>query len=88
MGTKKHSHKCAMTAGFVERDASSSVDAAWRALHLSAPARRALVSVGYIQLEQLHGVSRRFIASLHGMGPTAMRILIDELAEKGQTFAE
>ncbi len=50
---------------------------------LAAPARRALESAGYTNLEDLNGLSRTKLQKLHGMGPKAIRILEAALAELG-----
>lgn len=55
---------------------------------LSDPARRALRNAGYERLEQLTGVAVRDLASLHGIGPKAIRILGEQLAEHGRAFAD
>jgi hypothetical protein len=55
---------------------------------LAAPARRALVGAGYVRLEQLAEVSEAELAALHGMGPNAMRVLRDALAERGLALRE
>lgn len=52
-----------------------------------APARRALVNAGITRLEQLSRVSERELLKLHGMGPRAVRLLRDILAERGLGFA-
>lgn len=54
----------------------------------SAPAQRALDSVGIATLTQLSRFRRAEIAKLHGMGPKALGILAQALAAKGLTFAE
>lgn len=54
----------------------------------SAPAQRALDSVGIATLAQLSRFRRAEIAKLHGMGPKALGILAQALAAKGLTFAE
>ena len=74
---------CPVTAGLVDLDAYTAVDGVWRALGICAPARRALVDAGYTQIEQLAGVSRQNLAKLHGMGPTALRMLSDALEQNG-----
>ena len=53
---------------------------------LSAPARRALASVGYEHLEQLTAAREGELAKLHGMGPKALRVLKDVLAQRGLAF--
>ncbi len=55
---------------------------------IGAPATRALASAGYTSLEQVAGVSRRRLSQLHGMGPKALRILEDALAERGLALGE
>ncbi len=53
---------------------------------LSAPARRALATVGVTQLEHLTSHSEREIKNLHGMGPSGMKELREALAQKGLAF--
>jgi hypothetical protein len=52
------------------------------------PARRALELAGYTRLEQLAGARRAELAKLHGVGPKALRVLAEALAERGLSFAE
>ncbi len=42
---------------------------------------------GYTRYEQLTSVTARELLSLHGIGPKAIRILEEELAARGLTFA-
>lgn len=53
----------------------------------SGPAQRALENAGYTRLDQLTGVTEREVLALHGMGPKAIRILREALAEQGLAFA-
>ncbi len=55
---------------------------------LSAPARRALVGAGYLQLEQLTRVSEAEIKKLHGIGPNALVQLRRALDAKSLSFAD
>lgn len=55
---------------------------------LARPAQRALVSAGYLRLEQLTQVSEREILKLHGMGPKALATLREALAAQGLAFAD
>ena len=48
---------------------------------LAAPARRALETADYTDVEQLAEVRERDIANLHGMGPNAPEKLRKVLAE-------
>ena len=50
---------------------------------ISAPARRALHNAGYPTLRQLANVPRQKLAELHGMGPKALAVLEEALAEHG-----
>lgn len=52
----------------------------------SNPARSALHAAGYTRLEQLTQVTEAELLKLHGMGPKAIRILREALAERGLTF--
>lgn len=54
----------------------------------SQPASRALASAGYHRLEQLTTVRASELLRLHGMGPKAIRILREALAERGWSFAD
>lgn len=51
------------------------------------PAERALAGAGYTSLDQLTSVTEAELAKLHGMGPKALRILREALAERGKGFA-
>jgi len=52
---------------------------------VSQPAIRALASVGYTNMEQPEGLPERELATLHGMGPRAQRILSEAQKERGKT---
>jgi hypothetical protein len=53
---------------------------------LAAPAMRALADAGYSQLEQLAMVSEDDVKKLHGIGPNAIKLLIQALHDKGLSF--
>ena len=55
---------------------------------LSAPARRALESIGATTLTKLARYSEREILQLHGMGPRSMPTLRQELLSEGLTFRD
>ncbi len=55
---------------------------------LAKPARRALVGVGYLRLEQFTKISESEVLQLHGMGPKALDQIRRALAAKGLSFAE
>ncbi|GGR51153.1 hypothetical protein GCM10010282_49930 [Streptomyces roseolus] len=50
---------------------------------VGAPATRALAAAGYTRLDQLAGVPAAELAALHGVGPKALRVLAEALAERG-----
>ncbi|MFD1811204.1 hypothetical protein [Rhodococcus gannanensis] len=51
-------------------------------------ATRELTAHGYTRYEQLTAVSEKTLLAIHGVGPKAIRILGEELAERGLAFAE
>ncbi|MGY1716639.1 DNA-binding protein [Geodermatophilus sp. SYSU D01106] len=50
---------------------------------IGRPATAALELAGYTRLDQLAGVPRSSLAALHGVGPKALRLLDEALAEHG-----
>ncbi|SFO51318.1 hypothetical protein SAMN05660359_04016 [Geodermatophilus obscurus] len=50
---------------------------------IGAPATGALRGAGYTRLDHLAGVPRASLAALHGVGPKALRMLDEALAEHG-----
>jgi DNA repair protein RadC len=55
---------------------------------ISAPATRALQNAGYTTLRQLAKAPRQELAQLHGMGPKALAIIEQALAEHGLQLSE
>ncbi|MGY1771511.1 DNA-binding protein [Blastococcus sp. SYSU D00813] len=53
---------------------------------IGRPATGALLHAGYSRLDQLAGVPERELAALHGVGPKAIRLLREALAERGLTL--
>jgi predicted flap endonuclease-1-like 5' DNA nuclease len=51
------------------------------------PATNALVAAGYTRLAQLAKVSEAELQALHCVGPKAIRVLREVLAERGLSFA-
>ncbi|MDV7088545.1 helix-hairpin-helix domain-containing protein [Rhodococcus opacus] len=49
--------------------------------------RRELASHGYTRFDQLTTVTAKELSKIHGVGPKAIRILEEELAERGLGFA-
>jgi hypothetical protein len=54
--------------------------------HLGKVARRELAIHGYTRFEHLTTVSARDLLQIHGVGPKAIRVLEEELAERGLGF--
>jgi hypothetical protein len=55
---------------------------------IGKPATRALAVAGLTTLDQIATHTQDELLALHGVGPKAVRILADALAEKGMSFAE
>ena len=53
---------------------------------IGAPATRALTSVGITRLSQLTDHRAEELLKLHGMGPRAIKILREALADQGLSF--
>ena len=51
-------------------------------------AKRELAINGFPTYDQLRGVTRRHLLAIHGVGPKAVRILGEELARRGTSFAD
>ncbi|MEU4536887.1 hypothetical protein AB0G15_18665 [Streptosporangium sp. NPDC023825] len=56
--------------------------------NIGRPARGALAAAGYTTLAQVAATSERDLLRLHGMGPKAIGLLREALAERGLAFAE
>jgi predicted flap endonuclease-1-like 5' DNA nuclease len=50
---------------------------------IGRPATRALHAAGYARLDELAGVPVADLLALHGVGPTAIRVLREALVERG-----
>ena len=85
VASKKTSH-CAVARGEVDIAGYASLDGVWRGLGLAAPARRALVDAGLTELAQLCKWTRAELASLHGVGPNALRTIDVALMSRGLFF--
>jgi len=57
-------------------------------VNIGAPARRALAEIGVTTLEQLPDHAAKDLLALHGVGPRAIRILTELLAERGLGFKD
>ena len=70
----------------VDLDYYASFDQAWVEIGLAAPARRALIDDGLFKLSDLRKTSLAAVKELHGMGPNAIRILINEMKKADLSF--
>lgn len=57
-------------------------------LKLAKPAQRALTNAGITSLQQLAKYSEEKIALMHGIGPSALRVIKQELKKHGLSFTE
>jgi hypothetical protein len=55
---------------------------------IGAPATRALRAEGIWTLEQVRELSEEQLVALHGVGPVAVRLLREALAERGWSFSD
>ncbi|MCW1248703.1 DNA-binding protein [Acaricomes phytoseiuli] len=55
---------------------------------IGRPATDALTRAGYSGLDQLTGMTAKELLTLHGVGPKAIRILRQALAQRGEYFAD
>lgn len=55
---------------------------------ISAPATRALASIGVTTVEQLADHTEKELLALHGFGPKAVRILAPVMDELGVSFRD
>jgi len=83
---KKKQSEIVSTSQATELDRYQSLDGAWREIGLAAPARRALVDDGLLELADLRKVSLAAVKELHGMGPNAIRILTSEMKKADLAF--
>ena len=73
--TKKQKKVCAVTRGEVNLSKYEKVDGVWRNLGIAAPARRALVDAKILKIKDLNKWTDQELLKLHGMGPSAIKIL-------------
>ena len=83
--TKKSSN-CAVVRGEVDLSKYEEVDGVWRELGLAAPARRALVNAKLLKLSDLKRISEKDFLALHGMGPSATKVVKREMKLNKMTF--
>lgn len=57
-------------------------------MSIGKPAFRALSQAGYLKLDQFTQLREKDVLKLHGVGPKAIRVIRQALAEVGKSFAE
>ena len=82
----KKSSNCAVVRGEVDLSKYEEVDGVWRELGLAAPARRALVNAKLLKLSDLKRISEKDFLALHGMGPSATKVVKREMKLNKMTF--
>lgn len=55
---------------------------------IGSPANAALVNIGVTTLAQVAELTENELLALHGVGPTAVRLLSDRIAGTGLTFRQ
>ena len=58
----------------------------WNGLRVMGPAKRALVGAGILTLDDLTTRTRADVAALHGVGPSALRLLDAALDAAGLAY--
>ena len=77
---------CPVLRGEVDLEKYNKLDKVWRELGLAAPARRALVDKKIIRITDLKKVRLKELSALHGIGPSAIKILKKSLKEAKLDF--
>ena len=74
---------CAVTRGEVNLSKYEKLDGEWKKLGLAAPARRALVDAKLFTPKDLKKITETDLKKLHGMGPTALKVLKKVVGNSG-----
>jgi len=77
---------CPISKGEIDLEKYNKLDKVWRELGLAAPARRALVDKKILRMTDLKKVRLKELSALHGMGPSAIKILKKSLKEAKLDF--
>ena len=77
---------CSVSKGEIDLEKYNKLDKFWRELGLAAPARRALVDKKIIRITDLKKVRLKELSALHGIGPSAIKILKKSLKEAKLDF--
>lgn len=77
---------CPVLRGEVDLEKYDKLDKVWRDLGLAVPARRALVDKKILRMTDLKKVRLKELSALHGIGPSAIKILKKSLKEAKLDF--
>ena len=80
--------QCPVKQGKVDLTRYENLDGYWKAIGIAAPARRALVDAKLMKVTDLKKMSERKLIGLHGMGPSALKILKTEMKRRKISFAK
>lgn len=83
---KSRISQCPIARGEVDLSKYEMLDGAWRKIGLAAPARRALVNAKLLKLSDLKKLSEREFSALHGMGPSAVKVIKVEMKKRKISF--
>jgi uncharacterized protein YdhG (YjbR/CyaY superfamily) len=75
--------QCPITRGEVDLAKYTKLDSHWREIGLAAPARRGLVDIGLLNLSDLTKISEKELRGIHGMGPSAIKLIKREMKRSG-----
>ena len=78
--------QCEVVQGKVDLAKYEKLDGEWKKLGLAAPARRALVNAEVLKLIDLKKLSEKEFLALHGMGPSASKLIEAEMKRKKISF--
>ena len=78
--------QCPVRQGKVDLTKYEKLDSYWKSIGLAAPARRALVDAKILKLSDLKKISEKNFLALHGMGPSATKLIRAEMKRKKINF--
>jgi len=78
--------QCPVKTGAVNLSKYEKLDQYWKSLGLAAPARRGLVDKNLYKLNDLKKITRAQFRKIHGVGPSATRIIEREMQNKKMCF--
>ena len=74
------------TPAAAELDKYENLDSQWREIGLAASARHALIDDGLFSVSDLRKTSLAALKELDGIGPNAIRILVEEMKKADLSF--